>query len=104
MKGPELFDQAIVQLPGPLPGEKLNDRLAAREKLGTIPPDVIDGVCRFTMTLPTLRVRFALDPIETIADLNFRGFEVTPDEIDVFIRTDTRTWFWSGELLGDRVH
>jgi hypothetical protein len=56
------------------------------------------------LTDEDLRVRFALDPIETLADLSFRGLELTSDEIDVFIRTDTRMWFWSGELLGDRAH
>jgi len=56
------------------------------------------------LTDDDLRVRFAVDPIETLADLNFRGFALTPDEIDVFIRTDGRMWFWSSELLGDRAH
>jgi hypothetical protein len=51
-----------------------------------------------------LRVRFALDPIETLADLNFRGYELTPEEVDVFMRTDTRTWFLSDALLCDRRH
>jgi hypothetical protein len=37
-----------------------------------------------------LRVRFALDRIETMAELSFRGFELTPEEIDVFVRTNAR--------------
>ena len=56
------------------------------------------------LTDEELRVRFALDPIEALADLNLRGAELTPDEIDMFIRTDARTWFWSRELLGPRAH
>ena len=39
-----------------------------------------------------LRDRFALDRIDTLAELSFRGFELTPDELDVFIRRDARVW------------
>jgi hypothetical protein len=51
-----------------------------------------------------LRVRLALDCIETLADLSFQGFELTPDEIALFIRTDARVWFWGTEGVSDRVH
>ena len=51
-----------------------------------------------------LRVRFALDRIEALAELSFRGFQLTSEEIDVFIRTDARVWFWGDAVLGDRVH
>lgn len=40
------------------------------------------------LTDEDLRVRFVLDRIETLAELGFRGFELTPDEIDMFMRTD----------------
>lgn len=51
-----------------------------------------------------LRVRFALDRIEALAELSVRGFLLTPEEIDVFIRTDPRLWFWSHTLVGDQIH
>ena len=51
-----------------------------------------------------LRARFALDRIDTLAELSFRGFELTPDELDVFICTDARVWFWGSVLAGDFVH
>jgi hypothetical protein len=51
-----------------------------------------------------LRIRFTLDCLETIAELALRGVELTPDEIEVFIRTDARLWFWSTEAAADRVH
>lgn len=56
------------------------------------------------LTDEDLRVRFALDRIETLADLSFLGMELTPDEIDVFVQTDARVWFWQREVVGDRVH
>jgi len=40
-----------------------------------------------------LRIRFALDRIETIAELCLRGFELTRDELDLLYRTDVRLWF-----------
>jgi hypothetical protein len=51
-----------------------------------------------------LRIRFVLDPVETIAALCLRGFELTPDEIEVFMRTDVRVWFWSSSWSADRAH
>jgi len=50
------------------------------------------------LTDERLRIRFALDRMETIAELCLRGFELTRDEIDLFERTDARLWF-----LGDHV-
>ena len=45
------------------------------------------------LTDENLRIRFALDRMETIAELCLRGFELTRDEIDLFYRTDARLWF-----------
>lgn len=50
------------------------------------------------LTDEDLRIRFALDRMEAIAELCLRGFELTRDEIDLFERTDVRLWF-----LGDHV-
>jgi hypothetical protein len=56
------------------------------------------------LTDEDLRIRFALDPIQTLAELNVRGLQLTSEEIDVFVRTDARVWFWNRELVGDQVH
>ena len=61
---------------------------------------VIDNL----LTNELLRLRFAIDPFEMFADLSSRGVELTPDEIDALMRADARMWFWSPELLGDRMH
>jgi hypothetical protein len=45
------------------------------------------------LTDEDLRVRFAVDPIETVAELFLRGFELTRDEVDLFCRTDAGVWF-----------
>jgi hypothetical protein len=50
------------------------------------------------LTDEDLRIRFALDRFETVAELWLLGAELTPDEIDLFCRTDDRLWF-----VGDRV-
>jgi hypothetical protein len=39
-----------------------------------------------------LRARFALDRIETIAELCLSGFDLTPDEVELFCRTEVRRW------------
>ena len=53
------------------------------------------------LTDQRLRVRFALDRIEAIAELCPRGFELTRDEIDLFSRTDARLWFLGDQVRGE---
>ena len=45
------------------------------------------------LTDENLRLRFAIDRTETIAELCLRDVELTRDEIDLFYRTDARLWF-----------
>jgi hypothetical protein len=50
-----------------------------------------------------LRLRLALEPFETLADLSDLGVELTRDEIDVFLQTDVRVWFWTNSVVRE-VH
>jgi hypothetical protein len=52
------------------------------------------------LTDETLRIRFALDPMETVAELLLRGFDLTRDEIDLFCRTDAGLWFLRSAVRG----
>jgi hypothetical protein len=65
---------------------------------------MVGNVIQRLLTDEHLRLLFALDPIEALADLSVLGFALTPDEIDVFIRTDARLWFWTPDLVGEQVH
>ena len=58
----------------------------------------LESVIEALLTDENLRIRFALDRIETVAELCLRGVELTSDEVDLFCRTDARLWF-----LGDEV-
>ena len=51
-----------------------------------------------------LRLRFALDRFDTIAEFHLHGFDLTPDEIDVFVQSDLRLWFSQKERVPGRVH
>ncbi len=51
-----------------------------------------------------LRIRFVVDRIDTLAELCLHGLELTPEEIDLFCRTDARLWFSGGALMGERQH
>ncbi len=53
------------------------------------------------LTDENLRIRLALDRMETIAELCLRGFELTPDEIDLIYRTDARLWFLGDQVSGE---
>lgn len=56
------------------------------------------------LTDETLRVRFALDPIETVANLCLRGAELTRDEIELFCRTDAGLWALGEDARGEWQH
>ena len=56
------------------------------------------------LTDEDLRVRFAVDPIETVAELFLRGFNLTCDEIDLFCRTDAGVWFLRSAVTGAPLH
>ena len=45
------------------------------------------------LTDENLRIRFALDRMETVAELFLRGFDLSQDEIELFSRTDADLWF-----------
>jgi hypothetical protein len=51
-----------------------------------------------------LRIRFALDPIETVADLFLRGVDLTSEEIDLLCRTDAGLWFTAANMRAERQH
>ena len=55
------------------------------------------------LTDENLRVRLALDPIETVAELCLRGFDLSDEEIDLFFRTDARLWFLGDHVRGGRL-
>jgi len=65
---------------------------------------MVGVVIHSLLTDEDLRDRFTADPMETIAALALRGFELTTDEIEVFLRTDAHVWSWDCELFGNRVH
>jgi hypothetical protein len=56
------------------------------------------------LTDEDLRIRFIIEPLETLADLHARGFELTSQEIDLFIQTNAWMWFCTGTRAGSRVH
>ena len=56
------------------------------------------------LTDDELRESFTVDPMETIAALALRGFELTADEIEVFLRTDAQLWSWGWQLFDTGVH
>jgi hypothetical protein len=56
------------------------------------------------LTDENLRVRFALEPMETVAELFLRGVDLTRHEIDLFRRTDPTVWFLSSALSGQPQH
>ena len=52
------------------------------------------------LTDENLRVRFALDRVDTVAELFLRGFDLTRDEIDLLCRTDAGVWFLRSAVRG----
>jgi hypothetical protein len=52
------------------------------------------------LTDERLRIAFAVDRMETIAELCLRGAELTRNEVDLFGRTDARLWFLGAQVTG----
>ena len=65
---------------------------------------IVGIVINRLLTDEDLRIRFIVEPMETMADLHARGFELTSEEIDLFIQTNTRTWLWTDMQAGLRPH
>ena len=51
-----------------------------------------------------LRMRFALDPFDTLAELHLHGLALTPDEIDVFVQSDVRLWLVENGVVRGSLH
>ena len=64
----------------------------------------IGMVIETLLTDENLRVRFAVDPIDTVAELFLRGFSLTHDEIDLLCRTDAGVWFLRSAVRGAPQH
>ena len=56
------------------------------------------------LTDEDLRIRFAVDRMETVAEISLRGFDLSQDELDLFYRTDAGLWFLSAPVSGERQH
>jgi hypothetical protein len=65
---------------------------------------VVGSIIDRLLTDEELRIRFAVDPVDALAELHLRGFRLTPAEIDAFMRTDARTWSWTELLSTHHVH
>ena len=51
-----------------------------------------------------LRIRFALDRVQTVAELCLGGLDLNPDEIDLFYQTDAGVWFLTSAVTGAPKH
>ena len=51
-----------------------------------------------------LRIRFALDPMATVAGLFLCGLDLTGDEINLLSRTDPGLWFLRSALKDQPQH
>jgi hypothetical protein len=71
---------------------------------GTMSYQTVGTAIDALLTDEELRLRFAIDPIGTLVALSLRGISLSSAEIDVFVQTDARLWFWDPDVIGDRVH
>jgi hypothetical protein len=71
-------------------GDNLKEAAMSRAGVGS----VIERL----LTDGHLRLRFALDPMETVVELYLRGVDLSVDEINLLCGTDARVW-----LPGDGV-
>ena len=77
---------------------------AGQKEAGVMSRAGVGMVVEELLTDENLRVRFALDPMEMVADLFLRGVNLTRAEIDLFRRTDPGVWFLRSALSGQPQH
>jgi hypothetical protein len=51
-----------------------------------------------------LRIRFALDRMEAVAELFLAGCDLSEDEIELFSLTDAGLWFLGEPARGEQQH
>jgi hypothetical protein len=66
--------------------------------------EIVGMVMTRLLTDEELRTRFARDRFDTLAELHVCGLALTPDEIDVFVRSDVRLWFLEKDIEGSVWH
>jgi hypothetical protein len=66
--------------------------------------EAVGEVMRRLLTDEDLRIRFAHDPLDVVAELHLRGLALTSDEIDAFVYSDVRVWFGGKALYGGWSH
>ena len=64
----------------------------------------VGHVIHILLTDEDVRTRFALDPLDTIADLHLQGLALTVDEIAMFVRSDVQSWCRVKHDLPGRLH
>ena len=57
-------------------------------------------VIGWLLTDEDLRLRFTERPLETLQELQLKGYELTDDEIDALVRSDPEVW----PALARRIH
>ena len=66
--------------------------------------DNVERVMSRLLSDEELRIRFVVDPISTVADLQDGGLALTPDEIDLFVQSDAHIWFGYQTVAGSPLH
>ena len=56
------------------------------------------------LTDQDLRIRFALDRMETVAELFLGGCDLSQDEIELFSRAGAGLWFLGEAVRGEPQH
>ena len=64
----------------------------------------VEVVITRLLTDEELRLRFAVDRVETLSELHAHGCRLTPREIDLFIECDPEVWFWLEHRVAGRMH
>ena len=51
-----------------------------------------------------LRLRFEIDRVKVLGELQAQGLDLTPDEIELFMLSDAETWWWADSRMAATLH
>jgi hypothetical protein len=56
------------------------------------------------LTDEVLRLRFEIDRVTVLGELQAQGLRLTPGEVDLFMLSDAETWWWADSRIAATLH
>lgn len=73
-------------------------------RMPTMPSSRMQQVVTRLLTDEILRLRFAHDRLRVLGELQEQGAGLTPNELQLFMLTDSELWWWTESRVAGTLH